>query len=71
LQPRGASVRCEDDADKPTTITGFTPKLLLGDGVEMQAEWHADIDAGRSSLSQTLRGAAPKRSRVATHDLTS
>ena len=43
--------RTVSDLDTPGSVTEATPKLLLGDGVGMQPEWQADIEAGRCLLS--------------------
>ncbi|MAE60239.1 MAG: hypothetical protein CMJ49_02665 [Planctomycetaceae bacterium] len=40
--------------DRIRPITDFTPKLLLGEGVEMQPEWQKDIDEGRCELAPPL-----------------
>jgi len=42
--------RIVKDVENPTSVTEVTPKLLLGEGVEMQPDWQADIDAGRCEL---------------------
>jgi len=42
--------RTLEDFDNPSPITTKKLKLLLADGVEMQPEWQADIDAGRYEL---------------------
>ncbi|MDP6449882.1 MAG: hypothetical protein QF773_03620 [Lentisphaeria bacterium] len=38
------------DVENPTSVTEVTPKLLLGEGIEMQPDWQADVDAGRCEL---------------------
>jgi hypothetical protein len=32
-------------------ITRSSPKLLLGEGVEMRPEWQTDVDSGRCELA--------------------
>ena len=39
------------DFDPPPSICQYTPRLALGEGVAMNDEWQADIDAGRCELS--------------------
>lgn len=43
--------RSIQDMINPRPVTSYTPKLLLGEGVQMQAQWQADIDAGRCQLT--------------------
>lgn len=43
--------RSVQDITNPRPIYEETPKLVLGEGVQMQPEWQADIDAGRCILA--------------------
>lgn len=43
--------RSLQDVLHPQSITSYTPKLLLGSGVEMQPAWQDDLDAGRCKLA--------------------
>ena len=43
--------RSIQDMANPRPIYEETPKLILGEGVEMQPEWQQDIDEGRCILS--------------------
>jgi len=45
--------RTLEDFDNPHPITTKKLKLLLGEGVEMQPEWQADIEAGLYDLGPT------------------
>lgn len=36
----------------PKPITSYTPRFVLGEGVEMQPDWQADIDAGKCVLAE-------------------
>ncbi|MCX5658290.1 MAG: hypothetical protein NTW19_01040 [Planctomycetota bacterium] len=47
---RRALYRSIPDADNPKPITTYKPKFTLGEGVKMEPEWQADVDAGRCVL---------------------
>jgi hypothetical protein len=49
--------RAVEDYENPGSVTEAKLKLLLGEGVEMQPEWQADIDAGRCELAPELQPA--------------
>lgn len=49
--------RTAEEHEKSGSVTEAKPKLLLGEGVEMQSEWQADIDAGRCELASELQPA--------------
>jgi len=43
--------RSIQDIVHPRSVTSWKPKLLLGEGVEMQPEWQVDIDNGLCELA--------------------
>ena len=46
--------RSMETLDPPKPIVETTLKLVLGEGVQMQPEWQADIDAGRCELAPDM-----------------
>ena len=42
--------RSVQDLQKPLPVTSYTPRLMLGEGVDMLHEWQEDVDAGRCIL---------------------
>ena len=44
---RRALYRSMQDLEHPKSVVEYTPKLTLGEGVEMKDQWQADVDAGR------------------------
>lgn len=47
---RRALYRSMQDLRRPQSIINYTPKLALGEGVEMQPEWQRDVDEGKCVL---------------------
>jgi hypothetical protein len=48
--------RSVQDVRNPMPITRSSPKLLLGEGVEMRPEWQTDVDSGRCELAPPETG---------------
>jgi hypothetical protein len=44
---RRALYRSMQDLENPRSVVEYTPKLTLGEGVQMKDAWQADVDAGR------------------------
>lgn len=53
---RRALYRSLRDFRSGRPITAYTPYLALGDGVRMEPEWQADIEAGRCELAPERAG---------------
>ncbi len=46
--------RSMQDLERPRSVTTYLPKLVLGEGVEMDPEWQADLDSGKCALADHL-----------------
>jgi hypothetical protein len=47
--------RSVQDLYHPRPVYAFKPKLMLGPGVKLQADWQADIAAGRCELAPPVK----------------